>query len=221
MRIVIASLALCISIASSGQTFHVTEARKVLYPDGRPVLSRDSVDIAAVFIIQKKGKLSIHEDDGVGYLYFDKPGKYRLDSAFAIEKETASYKKSDSIFQIRKANNIAHCPERFRCATCNLYRPVPGHSLDIEPIGQFAINGTTQITEPAFRLEWVYPTDAPDKKYFISIKSMFDDDLDLLTTSETHIDIDLRKYNTDFIIYRIIANDCIQSTERVIRLKKS
>jgi hypothetical protein len=50
---------------------------------------------------------------------------------------------------------------------------------------------------------------------------MFDDDLDLLTTSETHIDIDLRKYNTDFIIYRIIANDCIQSTERVIRLKKS
>lgn len=221
MRIVLASVVCFFSVGALGQTFHIVDAKRVMYADGRKVMDRDSVDLSAIFIVQKRGKVFIHEDDGVGYLYFGKPGKYRLDSAFAIEKEKASYKKSDSIHQILKANDIAHCRERFRCGTCNLYRPVPGNSLDIEPIGQFAINIISEVTQPVFRLEWVYPTDAPNKKYFITIKDMFEEDLDLLTTSDTHVDIDMRKYDTDVIIYRIIANDCVQSTERVVKLKKS
>jgi len=221
MRIIAASIALCFSLTSFGQTFHVTEAKKVFYNNGRKVVEHDSVNLSAVVVVQKRGKIAIHEDDGVGMMYFHQPGTYRLDSAFAREKATSYYIRNDSVYRVLKANNIAHCRERFRCGTCNLYRPAPGNSLDIEPIGQFAVNYLVEVTDPAFRLEWLYPTNAPNKKYFVVVKDMFDENVDLITTSETHVDIDMRKYNSEVIIYRIIANDCVQSTERIIRLKKS
>ncbi|HZY80315.1 MAG TPA: hypothetical protein VFE50_12375 [Cyclobacteriaceae bacterium] len=215
-NIVIIAVILVVSIPCASQGFRVKTVKKSFFSNGKKITRMDTLALTTEFIVKTKGQLSVQQKNGWMFNY-DKPGRYTLDSAYQVARSTKEYQVQDSTY---KANWVFHCPERFYCGTCNAFRrPEPGHSHDIEPIGQFASVSTVTVVEPAFRLEWVYPKPY-DKLYYIIIKNLFDEVHEVVKTTNTYLDIDFRKYNDTAILYRIVSEECIQSTERAVVLKK-
>ncbi|MEJ0028921.1 MAG: hypothetical protein WDO15_00385 [Bacteroidota bacterium] len=48
---------------------------------------------------------------------------------------------------------------------------------------------------------------------------MFDDFLDVVKTTNSYVDLDLRKYDETAILYRIVSDECITSTRRGVSVK--
>lgn len=176
----------------------------------------DTIGLKTEFLIKEKGHISFRERNG--WIYnFNKPGRYTLDSVYSSVIKTKEYQKHDSTY---KAEWYMHCPDKTPCGYCARFVSKDEHPHDIRPTGRFE-GGVTTIEDPVFKLEWVYPTPTYDKQYYVVIWSMFDEVRDVIRTTNSFVDLDLNKYNETAILYRIVSEECVQSSQRLVKLKKA
>ena len=204
-----------------GQTFTVYEVRKCFYANGGRIKKGDTLSLQSKFTIQKSGEIELTFIDQWSFRR-NNVGNYAMDTIYSNLKRLKTFRTIDSIYQVLKDNRIADCKFNYKYSS-KFKKLTDGSVVSWSDTDNIKVKNNQRIetTDSIVLIEWDYPVDYSGK-YFLLLSSMFDEYIDVLTTSDESIELDLGKYRGihQLIMYKVISEECRESNNsHVIVLK--
>ena len=211
------SMILCIHVLF-GQSFIVREVKKCTHTDGRKIKKGDTLDLASNFIVSKKGTINLQHANG-WVMQYSAPVSYKLDSLFGKVKISPEFITHDSLFNILSSNNVEKCnfPYKFDCTP--IFNGIAFGTATSIADNIKTPNRRIETFENTVMLKWMYPVPY-DGKFYLIIKNMFEDYIDLKVVQGDSFLLDLTPYKKHGgILYRITSEECRETDDQIIVMK--
>lgn len=191
------------------QVLRVIAAKRAFLQSGLSLNQGDTISIQNRVNIAKKGSVVFGFRQRWSFRLTQ--GSYDLDSCFRANKE--AQKTQDSIAAILEGKGLIGCKFPYTIV-CNGPNKPHSYGNDIK-----SDKSRTTAAGDTVELEWNKP-DGYAGKYYVLIKSVFQEYLSLSVTTDTRVTLNLKKVKDHkHVLVQIVSEECRESRDFVIEMK--
>lgn len=206
-------LILLYTASANGQDYEVLETKRSFKQNGDKIRTGDFLDKYEIVLIKEKGHLTLDVESPIHLKLA--AGKHNIDSLSNLL--AVRYKKHNSLMNILENRGLLECKFKYKVWV------VPGTNRhyeadrikvleeDILPI---------QGSDEPITLNWENPDKKYHGNYLLTIQDAFSKGfIAILETDEQSISFYPGKYGHQYMLYRVIAEDCRASRIYNIKVK--